>query len=63
VFVRYLYVCARAAAAAAPRYLTSKLLLLLQDQTMQHRMLGGHMEREYDQGYGMEPVGLLGVRA
>jgi len=26
---------------------------------MQHRMLGGHMEREYDQGYGMEPGSIM----
>ena len=35
------------------------IFLDTQDQTMQHRMLGGgytNMDNEYDQGYGMEPV-------
>jgi len=33
-----------------------------QDQTMQHRMLGGgytNMDNEYDQGYGMEPGSMM----
>jgi len=39
--------------------LFSFIFLDTQDQTMQHRMLGGgytNMDNEYDQGYGMEPV-------
>ena len=37
-------------------------LCLCQDQTMQHRMLGGgytNMDSEYDQGYGMEPGSMM----
>ena len=37
-------------------------LRLCQDQTMQHRMLGGgytNMDSEYDQGYGMEPGSMM----